>query len=117
MDVLRQVDNCLPKRKHCIQLADRLGLGDEFSNEMKEGMSTSGALDVLRVWRQKKRERANGKVLFESLIAMNKRDIAVRFAAELLGRGKTRPLCVYERRERQREREREKERESMCAFL
>ena len=88
MDVLRQVANCLPKRKHCVQLAHSLGLADEFLNGMREETFTSEVtLNVLHVWKQKKSERATGKVLFDALIAMNKRDVALRFGEELLGQG------------------------------
>ena len=87
MDLLRQVANCLPKRKHCIQLAESLGLGDGFLKELREGTFTDAStLNVLLVWRQRKKERATGKVLFNSLTAMNKQDVAVRFGEELLGR-------------------------------
>ena len=94
MDVLRQVAACLPKQKHCIQLADSLGLGDEFLNEVREGTFTSGALNVLHMWREKKREGATGKVLFDALTAMNKRHVALQFGEELLGQGEAKPICV-----------------------
>ena len=97
MDVLRQVANCLPKRKHCVQLAHSLGLADEFLNGMREETFTSEVtLNVLHVWKQKKSERATGKVLFDALIAMNKRDVALRFGEELLGQGEAKLffLCL-----------------------
>ena len=80
--------NCLPKRKHCIQLAHSLGLVDELLTGMREETFTMEVtLNVLHVWRQKKSERATGKVLFDALVAMNKRDLALRFGEELLGQG------------------------------
>ena len=90
-DLLQKVASFLPKRKHCVQLARSLSLGETFVNQLSEGefMASTAALSVLLTWRREKSDGATGKALFDALAAINKRDVALRFAEGLLGRGKT----------------------------
>ena len=57
-----------------------------------EGTSARG---VLFKWKQKESHRATGKVLFDALIAINKRDVAAAFGEELLGRGESNLLSQH----------------------
>ena len=60
----------------------------------EETFTSEVTLNVLHVWKKKKSKRASGKVLFDALIAMNKRDVALRFGEELLGQGEAK-LFVF----------------------
>ena len=74
--------------KHCLRLADQLGLSDEFRKRLeKEKLVGPAARSVLFKWKQKKSHQATGKMLFDALIAINKRDVAASFAEQLLGEG------------------------------
>ena len=74
--------------KHCLRLADQLGLSEEFRKRLdKERLDGTAARSVLFKWKQKKSHQATGKMLFDALIAINKRDVAAAFAEQLLGEG------------------------------
>ena len=76
------------KLKHCIRLADKLGLPEEIKKRLGEQkLEGTSARGVLFKWKQKESHRATGKVLFDALIAINKRDVAAAFAEKLLGQG------------------------------
>ena len=81
--------------KHCLRLADQLGLSDEFRKRLeKERLDGTAARTVLFKWKQEKSHQATGKMLFDALIAINKRDVAAAFAEQLLGEGE-RNVDIY----------------------
>ncbi len=89
VDLLSEIACCLPKLKHCVRLAERLGLSPDFVKRLREGrLRSTTALDILYKWRQERPKHAKGKALLDALIAINRRDVAACFAYELLGQGK-----------------------------
>ena len=57
-------------------------------------MDGTAARSVLFKWKQKKSHQATGKMLFDTLIAINKRDVAAAFAEHLIGEGE-RSINIY----------------------
>ena len=87
--LLTEIADYLPKLKHCIRLAERLGFPSDYVKRLREGrLGGTAARSILFKWKQRKSKQATGKVLFAALIAINKRDVAAGFAKELLGQGK-----------------------------
>ena len=87
--LLAEIASYLPNLKHCIQLAERLGFPSDFVRRLREGrLGSTAARSILFKWKQKKSKQATGKVLFDALIAINRRDVAAGFAKELFGQGK-----------------------------
>ena len=91
--LLTEIASYLPKVKHCLRLAKVLGFSKDIVERVQEKRFMRTALQILCKWKQKKSSRATGRVLFEALITINKRDIAAAFSQELLGQGDRN--CVF----------------------